>query len=452
MAGERADPGPEHGHAGAPLDLAPGLEPAEPPLELGQPAVGVGGHGDLHHHPGGPVGVAGGHRVLEGRLGKVVGGAPLGRPPGQLHGQAGLAALELAAEQLQEQPVEPVPLPAPVQRRGQEAGPGQGLEQVGRPGGGQHGVAEGAGHAVQHRAAGQERHQPLREAGEQLELQVVDQDPVVTGQGDRPGGAAAPAPAARTAKCRATGQPSVRRTSSATSTLAGSTSPNSSRSWPRRRPSPGPRGRPPPPAPRRAVGPAAGAARPGWRWPAATPREVVDQPGHGVQAVQVLQQVDVVEHDHGRQLGPGQGGPEPRRTWSTAAAPRARPRPAGRPRPARSGRGRRRGSGAARPGRCRAGPPSATRRPAGRARPTGPAGSSCHARRGDDGRHRGAAGGLQEVEEADPRHLGVGSELGVQLGRERQDGLPGHRYRPTSVAGTRATMRPRPAGGIIQMG
>jgi hypothetical protein len=46
----------------------------------------------------------------------------------------------------------------------------------------------------------------------------------------------------------------------------------------------------------------------------------------------------------------------------------------------------------------------------------------------------------------------VGSELGMQLGRERQDGLAGHRYRPISVAGTRATMRPRPAGGIIQMG
>ena len=52
----------------------------------------------------------------------------------------------------------------------------------------------------------------------------------------------------------------------------------------------------------------------------------------------------------------------------------------------------------------------------------------------------------------DPRHLGVGSEPGMHLGRKRQDGLAWHRYRPISVAGTRATMRPRAAAGITRMG
>ena len=350
--------------------------------------------------------------------------------------------------------MEPVPPPAPVQRRGQEAGPGQGLEQVGRPGGGQHGVAEGAGHAVQHRAAGQERHQPLREAGEQLELQVVDQDPVVTGHGNRPGGA--PAPGAGGADREVQGH----------------------------RPALGPPhqfghvdlGRVDVAELEQGAGlavvhhqvlgtdlhhPPLGAQsgqRQGRLAPAGHGQlrplgEVVDQPGHGVQAVQVLQQVDVVEHDHGRQLGPGQGGPEPREDLvdgggapgvdrvQQAGVDRLEPVEGGGEVPEQHGRvvvapvdGQ---------------PPEGPRVALG---PLGQQGRLAIAGRGDDGRHRDAAGGLQQVEEADPRHLGVGSELGMQLGRERQDGLAGHRYRPTSVADTRATMRALAAPGIIQMG
>jgi hypothetical protein len=454
MAGERADPGSEHGHPGVPLDLAPGLEPAEPALELGQPAVGVGGQGDLPEHPGGPVGVAGGHGVPDGRRGEVVGGTPFGRPPGQLHGQAGLAALELAAEQLAEEPVQPVPPPAPVEGGGQEVRPGQGLEQVGRPGGGQHGVAQGTGQAVQHRAAGQEPDQPLREVGEQLELEVVDQDAVVPGQGDRPGGL--PAPGAGGADREVQGH----------------------------RPALGPphqlghvdtagvdvaeleQGAGLADVHRQVLGadlhhPALGAQtgqRQG-RLAAAGDgqlrplREVVDQPGHGVQAVRVVQQVDVVEHEHGRQLGHGQGRAEPREDrvdgGGALGVDLVQQVAVDRPDPFEDG-----GEAPEQDGRVVVAP--VDRQPPEHPRvalgPLGQQGRLPVARRSEDGGHRGTAGGFQQVEEAGPGNLGVGPETGVQLGRDRHDGPAGHRSRPTSVAGTRATMPARPAAGIIQMG
>jgi hypothetical protein len=134
-------PRPQRGHGRIPVDQLVGLEPAEPSAQPAQPAAGVGGESGGRDHPGGLVGVAGRDRVLDGLLGEAVVLAPAGRPPGQLHRQGGILVLEPAAEQLAEQPVEPVPLPAPVQGRRQQIRPRQGLEQVGGPGRGQHGVA-----------------------------------------------------------------------------------------------------------------------------------------------------------------------------------------------------------------------------------------------------------------------------------------------------------------------
>ena len=259
-------------------------------------------------------------------------------------------------------------------------GPGQGLEQVGRAGGGQHGVAEGAGHAVQHRAAGQERDQPLREAGQQLELQVVDHEPVVPGQGDRLGGA--PARRHRRRGPRSAGPPA---------------SPRSAAPARPRRP-----GRVDVAELEQGAGLAVvhgqvlGAdlhhpplgAQAGQRQGRLAPagdgqlrplREVVDQPGHGVQAVQVLQQVDVVEHDARPAARPlDRADPSRGRTASTAAAPRASTAssrsPVDRLDPVEGG-----GEVPEQDGRVVVAPVdrSAIRTPAGRARPTGPAGSSC---------------------------------------------------------------------------
>ena len=404
-----------------------GLEPAEPLGEPRHPAGGEGGRGGVHHQAGGPVGVAGGHRVADRRLGELVVLAPLGRPPGQLGGQGGLAALQLGPEQLPQQPVEPVPLPAPVQGEHQQVGPRQGLEQVARPAGGEHGVAQRSGHTLQHRAPGQERDQARGEPGQQLELQVAGHEPVVRGRGGRLGGPPAAGPQGLGGEVQgdrpALGPPQellqvdpaevdrpVLQERAGLGRVHGQV-PGADLHHPPLGAQAGQRERRLAPAGDRQL---------------RSPREVLDQAGHGVQAGPVLQQVDVVEHEHGRLPGRGQRRPEPgkdgvdRRARVVLQLQRA---PVGR-RDLVAG-------GDEVPQQDRGvvvtpvdGQPCE--------RPLVALGPLRQQRRlpvagwGDDRRHRHPAGSVQEVEQGRPADLGPGPELWPELGLKGQGRLAGH--------------------------
>jgi len=98
VAGQRVEPSPEQGHRRVPAGEVVALEPVEPPLEGGQLTGDVGGQRDVDDQPGGSVGVAGQHGVVDGGRAEVAAFAPLGGPPGQLAGKIRLLAFQLDAE------------------------------------------------------------------------------------------------------------------------------------------------------------------------------------------------------------------------------------------------------------------------------------------------------------------------------------------------------------------
>jgi hypothetical protein len=101
----------------------------------------------------------------------------------QHQNQFGLAAGKLQAQQLSEQLVVAVPLPAVVQRHQEQIRPLQFLQPAGGPIGLQDGVTQGTGQAPQHRGPEQERRDLGRLAGEHVGGQVVRNMPVVAMKG-----------------------------------------------------------------------------------------------------------------------------------------------------------------------------------------------------------------------------------------------------------------------------
>ena len=184
VAAQRLHPGPQHGHRGILLDQPVVVEPVEPSLDGGQPTAAVDGDGCLLDASGDQVGIAGVHGVADRGLGQPVVLAPSGRPAGELAHQLGLVALQLPTQQLPEQRMVAVPLPLAIQRDDQQVGPLQRLKHRGRAGGVQDRVAQRPRQAIQHRGPGQERHLGRRQAGQQLRLQVVDQEPLPPAEPD----------------------------------------------------------------------------------------------------------------------------------------------------------------------------------------------------------------------------------------------------------------------------
>ena len=80
------------------LDPAPLIEPPEPPLDGGDPALLVGRVPELFHQFGGRVDVGGGHGVLQRLLGQAVAQAPLSRPAPQNQGPPGFQPLQLGQQ------------------------------------------------------------------------------------------------------------------------------------------------------------------------------------------------------------------------------------------------------------------------------------------------------------------------------------------------------------------
>jgi hypothetical protein len=157
-----------------------------------------------------------------------------------------------------------------------------------------------------------------------------------------------------------------------------------------------------------------------------SPREVLDQPGHGIQAGPVPQQVDVVEHEHGRPRGRGQRGPEPGKDGVDGGARvvlQLQRIPVDR-------RDLVVGVDEAPQQDRRVVVTPVDGQPC--ERPWVALGPLRQQRRlpvsrwGDDRRHRHPAGGFQEVQQGRPADLGLGPERWPEPGLQGQDRLAGH--------------------------
>ena len=143
------------------------------------PTLRVGGLGPQEHEAGGAVDVAAGLGVFDGHLEFAVGFAP-GRGPTVQHDlDLGFAPLQLGAQQIAEQAVVPVPLAPPVERDEQEVRPFERLEHARGAGPVEHGIAQAAAHAVEHRRAREERDVVVGQPCEQFRAEVVGHQPVV---------------------------------------------------------------------------------------------------------------------------------------------------------------------------------------------------------------------------------------------------------------------------------
>ena len=180
-ARQRAHPGSKNGERG----VAPQLVIAEPPQPLLQgldPAVVVDGQGKGVDQARDGVRLTRSVPVDDRRLVEVVGDAPGHRPTVEFAAPLRLAALELVPQQLAEQVVVAIPLASPVERHHEAVRTLERLERVCRARRLEHGVAEPAGHPVQHRGVLEEVRLGRRQPGQELEAEVVGHEPVVAGE------------------------------------------------------------------------------------------------------------------------------------------------------------------------------------------------------------------------------------------------------------------------------
>ena len=183
------EPGPEHGHLRVASEQALVLEPAEPAADRVNPPGAVGRHGQLPDQPGDPIGVPGSLGVVDRGLGQPIGFTPSRRPPVQLGDQTRLTPLQLGDQQLMEQVMVAIPPTLAVKGDQQQVGRLQRLQDLGGSGGVQDRVAQRPRHPVQHRGAGQEREQLGWNLAQHLRPQIVGHEPVIPGEPD-PGVAA----------------------------------------------------------------------------------------------------------------------------------------------------------------------------------------------------------------------------------------------------------------------
>jgi hypothetical protein len=112
-------------------DLAVLLQPPEPPLDGGDPALPQGRQPEALHQPSGRIHVPGGDGVFQRLLGQTVAQAPGRGAAPQHRDQAGFAAFQPGQQHVTEQMVVAVPLPPPVQRHQQQVRPRQAVQHVG---------------------------------------------------------------------------------------------------------------------------------------------------------------------------------------------------------------------------------------------------------------------------------------------------------------------------------
>ena len=193
------------------------LEPVHPAPDGVVSSTRPDGIAELHQEARRRVSVAGGLGVIDGVLGHPVRLAPRRGAAVKLRDRLRITSPQLRHEQLAEQLVVPVPLPAAVEGNHQQVAALQPLEECGRSRDAEDGVAERTAHPVENRRVGQEGSLRRRDPVEDLRAQVVPDVPVIASQRHGHRRVQPPAFTASAARYRPTGQPSVLRTSSSRS-------------------------------------------------------------------------------------------------------------------------------------------------------------------------------------------------------------------------------------------
>ena len=176
-----SDPGCLNGECGIPPQVVI-AEPAQPLLHGLHPAVVVQRQSKAVDQARYGIRLTRGVPVDDRGFRQVVGDAPGHRPTVELGHDVRLAALELLAQQLAEQVVVAIPLASPVEGYHEAVPALERLERVCRPRRLQHGVAETATHAIEHRGVLEKLRLGRRQPGQQLEAEVLGHEPVVAAE------------------------------------------------------------------------------------------------------------------------------------------------------------------------------------------------------------------------------------------------------------------------------
>ena len=139
------------------------VELIEPGLDRLHPPVRGNAHGDRAEDSGGAVLVAGPVRVVERRLGVSLGFEPVRCALVERRNQLRLALLQLPLEQVAEEVVVAIGAPVPVERHHEEVRRLERRQLESRFLPLQDGIAERAGHRLEHRRAAKERQLLRRE-------------------------------------------------------------------------------------------------------------------------------------------------------------------------------------------------------------------------------------------------------------------------------------------------
>ena len=182
LPGEHGDVAGQHRQRWVALDGGV-AERREPPLHRGHAAHLVRRQRQLRRQVNAALELGGVQQVLQGDRRGPVGLIPVSGPQMQLGDHLGLDAAELAEQELPEQRVVAVPLPAAVARNHEHAG---GLEDPQlrlRAGLAQDGVAQRTTELIEDGGAPQEALRGLRQSRKRFAIQVVGHVPVFAGDG-----------------------------------------------------------------------------------------------------------------------------------------------------------------------------------------------------------------------------------------------------------------------------
>ncbi len=170
----------EHRDHGIAFEQGGLVELQEPALGRGDAAAAVERESIGGDETGHDIHVTCGRCIVDRGLGELVGGTPRGCATIQLDGQTRLGAIELRPQQVLEQVVIPVPPPVMVERDDEHVRALERLEHPRRVAPLQHRVAEGSRHALEDGGSGEEPELLPAESREMLRPQVVGDETIVT--------------------------------------------------------------------------------------------------------------------------------------------------------------------------------------------------------------------------------------------------------------------------------
>ena len=184
IAGIESEDGAEHGDRGILLEQILVFEPRQPTTDSFATSRRECSLPVQQHEPIDPFDVEARLRVVDRQLGHAVRLAPLGGADVQRTDELGLTTLQLGAQQVAEQVVIPIPLAVAVECDEQKVRMRERFE--GRTGTGavEHRIAERPAHSIEHGRSSQERDFGIREIRKQFGAEILRHQPVVAGERD----------------------------------------------------------------------------------------------------------------------------------------------------------------------------------------------------------------------------------------------------------------------------